>query len=88
MDDTMIIEKPSPNRRLAHVDEPSLYCCRVAVDLKEKVIVDIFGISTTTISRVIIIWANYLYLVLGSSPTWMSREQVQATMPARFTLHC
>ncbi|KAJ3603663.1 hypothetical protein NHX12_028407, partial [Muraenolepis orangiensis] len=43
----MALDKPSPNRRLALVDE-FLYCCRVAVGMKEKVIADIFGISTTT----------------------------------------
>ncbi|XP_067280272.1 uncharacterized protein [Pseudorasbora parva] len=88
MSGTMDIEKPSPNRRLALVDELFLYCCRVAVGLKEKVIADIFGISTTTVSRVIITWANYLYLVLGSLPIWMSRERVRATMPAKFVEYC
>lgn len=74
MENAMEIEKPSPNRRLALVDELFLYCYRVAVSLKEKVLADIFGISTTTVNRVIITWAKYLYLVLGSVPTWMSRE--------------
>ena len=44
----MGLEKPSPNRRLPLVDELFLYCCRVAIGMKEKVIADIFGISTTT----------------------------------------
>ncbi|KAG1937635.1 hypothetical protein F2P79_018094 [Pimephales promelas] len=47
--DVMALEKPSPNRRLALVDELFLYCCRVAVGMKEKVIADIFGISLTTV---------------------------------------
>ncbi|XP_049340578.1 uncharacterized protein LOC125804898 [Astyanax mexicanus] len=88
VEDVMEIEKPSPNRRLALVDEFFMYCCRVAVGLKEKVLADIFGVSTATVSRVIITWANYLYLVLGSMPIWMSREQVQATMPEKFTRYC
>ncbi|CAM4558286.1 unnamed protein product [Leuciscus chuanchicus] len=46
--DFMALEKPSPNRRLALVDELFLYCCRVAVGMKEKVIADIFGISLST----------------------------------------
>lgn len=84
----MALEKPSPNRRLALVDEHFLYCCRVAVGMKEKVIADIFGLSTTTVSRVIITWAKYLYIVLGSVPIWMTREQVQATMPQKFVSYC
>ncbi|XP_039518191.1 uncharacterized protein LOC120472185 [Pimephales promelas] len=86
--DVMALEKPSPNRRLALMDELFLYCCRVAVGMKEKVIADIFGISLTTVSRIIITWANYLFIVLGSVPIWMSREQVQATMPPKFTQYC
>ncbi|KAL0993707.1 hypothetical protein UPYG_G00112140 [Umbra pygmaea] len=86
--DVMGLEKPSPNRRLQLVDELFLYCCRVAVGMKEKVIADIFGISTTTVSRVIITWANYLFLVLGSEPIWMTRERVQATMPTKFAQYC
>lgn len=70
------------------MDELFLYCYSVAVGLKEKFLADIFGISTTTVSRVIITWAKYLYLVLGFVPTWMSREQVQATMLAMFTQYC
>ncbi|KAJ3585848.1 hypothetical protein NHX12_012256 [Muraenolepis orangiensis] len=49
--DAMALEKPSPNRRLALLDEFFLYCCRVAVGMEEKVIADIFGISSTTVSR-------------------------------------
>lgn len=86
--DAMTLEKPSPNRRLALVDELFLYCCRVAVGMKEKVIADIFGISTTTVSRIIITWANYLFIVLGSMPIWMTKEQVQATMPPKFKQYC
>ena len=86
--DVMGLEKPSPNRRLPLVDELFLYCCRVAIGMKEKVIADIFGISTTTVSRVIITWTNYLFLVLGSVPIWMTRERVQATMPSKFAQYC
>ncbi|XP_056334598.1 uncharacterized protein LOC130245848 [Danio aesculapii] len=77
------VDKPGSNRKLALVDELFLYCCRVAAGLKEKVIADIFGISTATVTKLIITWANYLYLVLGSLPIWMSREQVTALMPAK-----
>ncbi|XDV26073.1 hypothetical protein PO909_029871 [Leuciscus waleckii] len=86
--DVMALEKPSPNRRLALVDELFLYCCRVAVGMKEKVIADIFGISLSTVSTIIITWANYLFIVLGSVPIWMTREQVQATMPPKFAQYC
>lgn len=56
----------------------------MSVGLRGKVLADIFNVSTTTVSRVIITWANFLYLVLGSLPIWMTKEQVRATMPAKF----
>lgn len=65
-----------------------LYCCRVAAGLKEKVLADIFKVSVSTVSRIIITWASYLYLVLGSLPIWMSREQVNSTMPDKFRQFC
>lgn len=79
---------PSPNRRLQLIDEFFMYCCRVAAGLREKVLADIFSVSITTVSRVIITWANFLYLILGSLPTWMTKEQVRATMPAKFREYC
>ncbi|CAK6982261.1 uncharacterized protein LOC125253136 [Scomber scombrus] len=78
---------PSPNRKIHVIDEFFMYCCRVVVGLKEQVIADIFQTSTSTVSRVIITWANYLFLVLGSLPIWMSRQQVELSMPAKYKLH-
>lgn len=68
------------NRKLQLIDEFLLYCCCVPAD--------IFNVSTSTVSRVIITWANFLYLILGSLPVWMSKEQVRATMPAKFHKYC
>ena len=78
---------PSPSRKIPVIDEFFIYCCRVAAGLKEQVIADIFQVSTSTVSRVIITWANYLFLVLGSIPIWMSRQQVALSMPKKYTLH-
>ncbi|XP_051951555.1 uncharacterized protein LOC127621840 [Xyrauchen texanus] len=78
----------SHHRSLPLIDEFFLYCCRVAAGLKEKVLADIFKVSVSTVSRIIITWASYLYLVLGSLPIWMSREQVISTMPDKFRQFC
>ncbi|CAM4642494.1 unnamed protein product [Leuciscus chuanchicus] len=75
---------PSPTRRLQLVDEFFLFCCRVAAGLQEKVLADMFQVSVSTVSRVVITWANYLYLLLGSLPIWMSKQQVKNTMPSKF----
>ncbi|KAL0994613.1 hypothetical protein UPYG_G00124870 [Umbra pygmaea] len=56
--------------------------------LQEKTLSTIFEVSLSTVSRIILTWTSYLYQVLGSLPVWMSREQVQATMPDKFKLYC
>ncbi|RXN07815.1 zinc finger protein 502-like isoform X2 [Labeo rohita] len=54
--------------------------------LLEKTLSSIFEVSLSTVSRIILTWTSYLYQVLGSLPLWMTREQVQATMPDKFKL--
>ena len=71
---------PSPTCRLQLV-EFFLFCCRVAAGLQEKVLADMFQVSVSTVSHVVIPWANYRYLLLGSLPIWMSKLQVKNTMP-------
>ncbi|XP_023249071.1 uncharacterized protein LOC111644426 [Seriola lalandi dorsalis] len=78
----------SPHHKLPLVDECFMFFCRIVAGLKEKVLASVFGVSVSTVSRTILTWANYLYQILGSQPTWMTREQVQATMPDKFRHHC
>lgn len=78
----------SHHRSLHLIDEFFLYCCRVSAGLKEKMLADIFKVSLSTVSRIIITWANYLYLILGSLPIWMSRQDVNSTMPEKFRQFC
>ncbi len=49
---------------------------------------DIFKVSLSTVSRIIITWANYLYLILGSLLIWMSRQDVNSTTPEKFRQFC
>ena len=69
--------------RLQLVDEFFLFCWCVAVGLHAKVLADMFQVSVSTVSRVIIMWANYLYLLLGI-PIWMGKQQIKNTMPSTF----
>ncbi|KAL2095461.1 hypothetical protein ACEWY4_010180 [Coilia grayii] len=55
-----IAQAPCPARKIPVIDKFFIYCCRVAAGLKEQVIADIFQVSTSTVSWVIITWANYL----------------------------
>ena len=79
---------PSRQRKLNVIDECFMFFCRIAAGLKEQVLSSIFDVSVTTVNAVIKTWANYLYHILGSQPTWMTREQVQATMPEKFQRYC
>ncbi|KAI2650564.1 DNA transposase THAP9 [Labeo rohita] len=81
-------ETPSPQRKLPLIDELFMFLCRVAAGLLEKTLSSIFEVSLSTVSRIILTWTSYLYQVLGSLPLWMTREQVQATMPDKFKLYC
>ncbi|KAL2097016.1 hypothetical protein ACEWY4_006223 [Coilia grayii] len=79
---------PSPPRKLPLIDEFFLYCLHTAVGLKEKVLADMFGVSTSTVSRIVITWANYLYQILGSLPLWLSQEEVRRRLPEKFREFC
>lgn len=79
---------PSPQQKLELIDELFMSLCRVAAGLQEKTLSSLFEVSVSTVSRIILTWTSYLYQVLGSLPSWMTREQVQATMPDKFRLYC
>lgn len=79
---------PCPQRKLELIDELFMFLCRIAAGLQERTLSSLFEVSVSTVSRIIITWTSYLYQILGSLPTWMTREQVQATMPEKFRLHC
>ncbi len=78
----------SHHRSLPLIDEFLLYCCHVSAGLKKKMLADIFKFSLSTVSHIIIMWANYLYLILGSLPIWMSRQEVNSTMPEKLRQFC
>uniref|UniRef100_A0A146MVL5 THAP domain-containing protein n=1 Tax=Fundulus heteroclitus TaxID=8078 RepID=A0A146MVL5_FUNHE len=78
----------SPQRKLELIDELFMFLCHVAAGLQEMTLSSLFEVSVSTVSRILLTWTSYLYQVLGSLPSWMTREQVQATMPDNFRLYC
>jgi len=71
-------------RKLSPANQFLLFMCRVRVGLFEYDLARRFNISIGTVSMLIITWANFLYLRLGSLNIWPSRDQVNKTMPASF----
>ncbi|KAK7481122.1 hypothetical protein BaRGS_00027662 [Batillaria attramentaria] len=57
---------------------------RLKVGFDEETLSDLFRISQSTVSRILITWINFLYAVLGSITVWPSREAVQRKMPCVF----
>ena len=69
-------QDPSPPRSMPLIDKFLMYSMQVAVGM--------FDVSIARVSRVTITWANYLQMMLGSLPIWISREKVKSTMPLKF----
>ncbi|XP_078695730.1 uncharacterized protein LOC144924475 [Branchiostoma floridae x Branchiostoma belcheri] len=69
---------------LSCIDQFFLFLCYCKCGLFEKDLSVRFNVSLSTVSRIIITWANYLYHILGALPIWPSRAQVDEHMPDCF----
>jgi hypothetical protein len=70
--------------KLQPIDQLLLFLQRLRVGSMEVDLADRFGISRSTVSRCVITWANFLYLILGAQPLWPSRQAVDRFMPETF----
>ena len=52
--------------------------------MDEELLADLTLTSHSTISKLLATWINFLYLRLGSLPTWPSSEQVSHCLPDAF----
>ena len=66
------------------IDQYFLFLNKVKLGSFNEDLGDKFGISSSTVSRLIITWVNFLYAVLGSIPLWPTREMVDQHMPDAF----
>ena len=71
-------------RKLSPENQFFLFLCRVRVGLFELDLSYRFKISIGTVSNIVISWANFMYLRLGSLCIWPSKEQVIQSMPNSF----
>ncbi|XP_070563903.1 uncharacterized protein [Ptychodera flava] len=68
-------------RSLEPLDEFFLILCRLRQGFPEHHLANLFNISSSTVSRIVVTWVNYMYLKLGSLDIWPSRDVISATMP-------
>ncbi|XP_021348809.1 uncharacterized protein LOC110447438 [Mizuhopecten yessoensis] len=66
------------------IDQFFLFMCRVRQGFPEQDLAVRFSISQSSVSRILITWSNYLYMMLGSLPIWPPRHVIDSHMPAAF----
>jgi len=71
-------------REIQPIDQLWLFLTRVRLGLFERDLAHRFNVSVGTVSDIVITWANYLYILLGSLPVWPSKEKVKQHLPESF----
>ncbi len=66
------------------IDQFFLFLNKVKLGSFDEDLGDKFGTSSSTVSKLIISWANFLYVLLGRIPLWPTREMVDQHMPDVF----
>ena len=67
------------------IDQLFLFLVRVRQGFPENDLAVRFDISISSVSRIIITWANYLYFLIGQVPIWPTRKMLHDTMPLCFS---
>ncbi|XP_046562721.1 uncharacterized protein LOC124271611 [Haliotis rubra] len=74
------------NESLPLIDQFFMFLCRVHQGLLERDLAVRFNVSQSSVSRILITWANYLYVMLGSIKIWPTRSIIDSNMPRDFKL--
>uniref|UniRef100_A0A4W5Q820 DDE Tnp4 domain-containing protein n=1 Tax=Hucho hucho TaxID=62062 RepID=A0A4W5Q820_9TELE len=69
---------------LPSIDEFFLFMTHLSLGLKQKDLAHRFSIHQSTVSRIIISWANFLYCLLGSARIWIPKETIKVHLPPEF----
>ena len=81
-------EKSNKGRKriLSPLNEFFLLLVRLRLGLFEKDLAYRFGISQSSVSRILITWINFVYLQLKQIPLWPPRALVLSNMPNTFKM--
>ena len=60
------------------------FLTRVRLGLFEHDLAHRFDVSVSTVSYMVVTWANYLYILPGSLPVWPLKEKIKEHLPDSF----
>lgn len=79
-----ILDSRGAPRKLTPMNEFLLVLCRLRCGLLEIDLAHRFGISQSTVSRILITWINFLYFKFKDLNIWPTKEQIQMHLPKQF----
>ena len=78
------LAKTVRTRPLKLEDEFLIVMCRLRLGSLADHLYHLFDVSTSTVSKILITWINFMYLKFGHINIWPSREVVERTVPEAF----
>ena len=66
------------------VDQYFLFLNKIKLGSFDGDFADKFGVSVSTVSRIVIKWAKFLYVILGNIPLWSTGAMINKKMPPIF----
>ncbi|XP_078515803.1 uncharacterized protein LOC144781052 [Lissotriton helveticus] len=82
--ETIVKDGGSSEETLSLIDQFFLFLCKVRQGFPEEDLAIRFNVSQSTVTKMIITWANYLYILFRDFVSWPSRESIDKHMPAIF----
>ncbi|KAJ8356868.1 hypothetical protein SKAU_G00196620 [Synaphobranchus kaupii] len=83
-DEEVTLPSKYSRQALQPVDELFLFLTYLTFGLKLKDLGHRFNVHPSTVSRIIITWANFLYSLVGSISIWLSEQEVKDNLPKDF----
>ena len=77
-------DKQGRRRKLKPFEEFFMVMCRLRRGFALQHLSHLFGVATSTVSRIFTAWVNFMYLKFALIKIWPSREVITKTMPEVF----
>ena len=77
-------DKQGRRRKLKPFEEFFMVMCRLRRGFALQHLSHLFGVATSTVSRIFTAWVNFMYLKFAQINIWPSREVITKTMPEVF----